>query len=187
MGEYARLGKHDIKIGTCENMYYLRYDDRYRVSHIPGNVDPKRDFDLRWRLPFPDEDNLGPGGYDDYARGTPLLMRTSTGTDYFRAPALAENPGTLQLRHECGLLVNLPCYHGEKLPDISEGRAFWNGKGYFYELAFVKNTRDGLAPIIRCKACEHLWRMEWDEVLPFIHDEKLRARLEAYARLHETA
>jgi len=67
MGEYAKFGNSEIKIGTCEDMYYLRFEDRYKVRHLPGNVDPNKDSEaahLRFRLPFPDEDHILPGGYE---------------------------------------------------------------------------------------------------------------------------
>ena len=185
MGEYARLGKHDVKIGTCENMYYLRFDDRHKVRHIPGNVDPARELDLRWRLPFPDEDNVLPGGYDEYDRGLRLWrnVKGANGREHSEDFSFDEDlsPGTLQMTHPCGLLVNVPCHHGAKLPDLGGAKVFWNGRGHFYELAFVKNTREGVFPIIRCRACGNMWRSEWDKVLPFVADEVMRSRLEAYA------
>ena len=39
MGEYA-IRKSDgesIKIGTCEDMYYLRYEDRFKVTPEEGS------------------------------------------------------------------------------------------------------------------------------------------------------
>ena len=43
MGEYAKYNNQEIKIGTCETMYYLRYEDRHKVKALKGNVDPVRD------------------------------------------------------------------------------------------------------------------------------------------------
>jgi len=70
MGEYAKHGDREIKIGTCENMYYLRYDQRHEVSALPGNVDPVYDAErgIRFRFPFPDEDFVSPGGFIIYWR-----------------------------------------------------------------------------------------------------------------------
>ena len=69
MGEYAKLKTtgEDVKIGTCENMYYLRFEDRYKVIYDLS-------FDnYRFRLPFPDEDNIGIGNYNNYDRGIDLI------------------------------------------------------------------------------------------------------------------
>ena len=65
MGEYAKFQGQSIKIGTCENMYYLRADQAAMVQPESGNVDPIRDREsLRFRFPFPDEDNVLPGEFE---------------------------------------------------------------------------------------------------------------------------
>src|SRR3990167_2579485 len=71
MGEYATRGKDRIKIGTCEDMYYLRFDQRDRVQHEPGNVAPNGEdaYGLRFRFPWPDEDHVAPGGEEFHANG----------------------------------------------------------------------------------------------------------------------
>ena len=52
MGEYAirKSDRESIKIGTCEDMYYLRYEDQNKVT-----PDECSGFGYRWRIPFPDE------------------------------------------------------------------------------------------------------------------------------------
>ena len=76
MGEYA-IRKSDgesIKIGTCESMYYLRYEDRFKVTPEEGSG-----FGYYWRLPFPDEDCIRPGEYDSCFRGIELTTGTCVG------------------------------------------------------------------------------------------------------------
>lgn len=79
MGEYATFEGKKVKIGTCENLYYLRFDQRRKVQALPGNVDPVgRDaYDLRFRFPFPDEDDIEPADFRDHDRhfetGAPAL------------------------------------------------------------------------------------------------------------------
>lgn len=63
MGEYARFDGDEVKIGTCESLYYLRWQDRRRVAPLPGNVRPGVDVGLFYRLPIPAEDMETPGGY----------------------------------------------------------------------------------------------------------------------------
>lgn len=179
MGEYAKRGSEDVKIGTCENLYYLRYEDRFNVRHIPGNVNPITDHGLRWRLPFPDEDGIKPGDYAGGGFRSVLLagMLPPDGAEDF--------PGLIQLHHaQSGLLINVPCYHGVKLPDLGAAgaRAFWNGYQHPVELCAVKNLRDGsVIPITRCVHCRDLFRATWPEVLPYVTDKKLQKRLaEAY-------
>ena len=185
MGEYARYQDEDIKIGTCENMYYLRIEDVHKVEPIAGNVDPRTDNDLRFRLPFPDEDANGPGT-GDYNRGVRLFRIEGEGmfrqTIDYRPEWLQEaDPGSLQLSHPSGLLLSVPCHHGDRLPDLGEGaRAHWNGKSHSLELYMVKRTREGVFPIVRCRHCGDMWRVDWAEVLPYVHDEVLRERLEKH-------
>ena len=187
MGEYAKYKGEEIKIGTCESMYYLRYEDRGKVTAIPHSINPALEKDLFWRLPFPDEDNINPGEYDHYNRGYRLYKPIETpGTqpnshESFADPETFENPGTIQLRDDnSGLMANVNCYHGGKLPVNSEdAKFFWNGKGWFFELAFIKNTGSGVEPVVRCKCCGNMWRYTWGDVLPYIHGE-IKARLEKH-------
>lgn len=182
MGEYAKYNYEEIKIGTCDNMYYLRYEDRDKVQAIPGNANPARDLGLRFRLPYPDEDNIEPGHYQEYNRGYRLYKKDEEADYYTDFPAedLTDNRGTIQLSHPSGLLINVPCHHGAKLPDIDGAKVFWNGKSWSIELAFVKVTEDGVLPIIQCRHCQKMWSCTWDEILPYLHGE-MRTRLEKHA------
>lgn len=162
MGEYAirKSDRTEIKIGTCEDMYYLRYEDREKVSPREGSLDPAIIDGLRFRVPFPDEDEVLPGEYDIYNRGLRLYQTVNPGTPSawhqdFADESTLKSPGTIQLRHEAsGLLLNVPCYHGIKLPEVGASmKAFWNGKGHSFELSSVKATADGLYPVVRCRHC----------------------------------
>ena len=76
MGEYAirKSDNESIKIGTCESMYYLRYEDRGKVTPEQGSG-----FGYYWPLPFPDEDCIRPGEYDSCFRGIELTTGTCVG------------------------------------------------------------------------------------------------------------
>lgn len=182
MGEYAkrRTDGEEVKIGTCENMYYLRWEDRNNVLPIHGNVNPVTESGLRFRLPYPDEDDIRIGQYSAYNRGLPLVRHTETGSEYLTLPDTERSPGNLQLRHDNGLLVNVTCYHGLRLPNLGEdGKAHWNGKAYSLELAFVKTCAEGVYPIVRCKHCGTMWCVSWDEVWDYI-DPAMQERLEVH-------
>lgn len=184
MGEYAkRQDGQEIKIGTCESMYYLRYEDRDKVRKLPGNLDPSTTTNLFWRLPFPDEDNIRIGEYTEYNRGLRLFKKNEdTGYyDSFSDSETVEHPGTMQCCNDSGLLINVKCYHGERLPTGNDDfKAHWNGKSWFYELVSIKNTPDGIFPVVHCRHCRSMWRYSWDDVLPFIHDEEMKRRLLKY-------
>jgi hypothetical protein len=175
MGEFA-IRKSDgvqVKIGTCEDMYYLRYSDRYLVQALPGNIDPMSAGtinELRWRLPFPDEDFIKIGEYDPF-RGARL---------YNYEPGHTDDPGTLQFRSKYGMMLNVPCYHGEKLPEnTGDIKPFWNGKGPAYELQFLKFIDGDPWGVYGCIECRKKWRSPLSELIPCMggdhHD--LRDRL----------
>jgi len=192
MGEYAKFNGGEIKIGTCECMYYLRYDDRGRVDPVSGNVNPQTTSGLFFRLPFPDEDDQLPGSYSPYSRGYRLGRKEKEPSgEYWRdwQPVGMEDSdaGVVQLKHEAsGLLLNVPCHHGAKLPDVGNGmKAFWNGKCHALELRHVKSMPDGsLRPVYACRFCDSIWSADWEDILPYCGlDREMQARLEMYASL----
>jgi hypothetical protein len=185
MGEYTyrKSDREYIKIGTCEAMYYLRWDDIDKVDS-PGYS--LREPGLWFRLPFPDEDNLRPGDYGDHARCVPLTPYTDTDTSRQINFDLSEAaPGTLQLHHAgSGLLLNVACHHGARLPGGSPDiTPHWNGRSPTNSaLYMVKNHEgEGLLPIVKCLHCGKTFRATWAGVLPHISDEALRDRLVNYA------
>ena len=188
MGEYAtrKSDGERIKIGTCESMYYLRYEDRFKVNKDDHSIDPRDCLNLFWRLPFPDEDKIDIGNYEDYHRGLQLYRLTKDGwSENFSSPDLAEVPGLIQLTHKSGLLINVPCYHGEKLPELGDAKAAWNGKSHSYELAHIKNMSDGVWPVIHCRHCGKMWRTDWADIWEFIPTD-MQARLTVYSGLPVT-
>lgn len=185
MGEYAvrKSDNVEIKIGMCESMYYLRYEDRNKVAKLPNSVDPSRETGLFWRLPFQDEDNVQIGEYKDHSRGERLYKKDGDYYTDFSDKETIDSSGTIQLTHPSGLLINVPCYHGEKLPEGKDIKTFWNGKSWSYELAHIKNMPEGkVLPVVKCRHCECMWRYSWDEIMPYIHGE-MKKRLEKYAEI----
>src|SRR5574343_777904 len=75
MGEYATIKNHgEIKLGTCEDMYYARYDQAKKLlSAADRKVYLKPDTN-RWRFPFPQEDDIQIGNFQDYDYGLPLCV-----------------------------------------------------------------------------------------------------------------
>lgn len=100
MGEYAftRSGER-IKIGTCESMYYLRADQvpQLQSSDIGDHWDQ-----VRFRFPFPDEDNVRPGAFEPFERAYRV-----DGVDVDRSQFTHYN---IQFRAEShGYLLSVPC------------------------------------------------------------------------------
>ena len=192
MGEYA-IRKSDgarIKIGTCEDMYYIRFDQRHLVKHEEGNVNLADDHEvgqLRFRLPFPDEHDMEPGEYDEHNRAVPLVKHSPTGSSWWSDESTKSDVGIVQLHHkEMGLLINVPCWHGLELPDVGDKcQAFWNGKGYSFVLSSLRAVYDAeteelqVFPIVRCRHCNQAWRYEWADVWEYIPTE-MRIMLSEY-------
>jgi len=181
MGEYAKRKdtRAEVKIGTCEDMLYLRWDDREKITRLPGNVDPANHPEgLRFCLPFPDEDGQGPG------HGEPFRALLLPEFD----PGEIEGTGTYQLHHQdTGLLLNVVCYHGRKLPETGpDVQPHWNGRPpHWFHLASIKHCPDGrLLPVVKCRGCGQMWRMDgWGDVLDAVTDPVMRDRLTSYSNV----
>lgn len=67
MGEYMkdRATGERIKVGTCEELLYLRFDQLDAVAPC-GDANPHEHLDVyRFRFPWPDEDGIAPGMHSD--------------------------------------------------------------------------------------------------------------------------
>ena len=165
MGEFAQFGHERIKIGTCENMYYLRFSQRSMVSALPGNVNVNSEdaLQIRFRFPWPDEDDVQPGAFKDYDR--------SVVVPDMKAPAGVEHH-TIQFSaaQQQGYLVSLPCPEG---PDIEPTglRVHRNGFAGPVRLVQQKLLADGrLVPVCKCSGCGSLWRLEEDAEIRALTD-----------------
>ena len=169
MGEYAirKSDNLEIKIGTCYNMYYLRMEDTNKVDYT-GTYEK-----CAFRLPFPDEDHILPGEYQDYDRHVVLYG--------FECNDCAKDKGTLQLHNDYGLLLNVPCFHGEKLPEnTGDIKSFFNGKAPHYALYRLEKRDNEVVALVGCRACGEKWAMPLKWVIPFVRDSDLKERLKSY-------
>lgn len=134
MGEYAKYRKSEIKIGTCEDMLYLRWDQRHQVKPLAGNVDPVKEINSIWfRLPRVLESTVEPGDFEFYgfngARPIPIYIHPGTQLkdDVQELLQDEEHLGIIQLRSdEAGVLCNVPCNHGIPVKDLPE-QMHYNG------------------------------------------------------------
>src|SRR5262245_44122342 len=99
MGDYGYFRGNRVKIGTCEDLYYLRADQAKDVNggDVTGDWRP-----YRFRFPFPSEDAREPGSYDD-----PFRKLAIPG---MQPPAkLASEHYPIQFRNEaCGYNLCIP-------------------------------------------------------------------------------
>ncbi len=181
MGEYAMYRGESVKIGTCEDMYYLRHDQRHQVTAESGNVDPVRDASaLRFRFPWPDEDRTLPGHFDGaYDRSLAIHgVASPDGVEHYR----------VHFRADAGYLLSLPC------PESAEGKALpfkiaRNGFQGAVHIAQQKPSPDGSALwlIGKCGGCGAKWRYEdWSDaeaVVVAIRSEADRIRPDTDSRI----
>jgi hypothetical protein len=134
MTENGYVNGQQIKIGTCENMYYLRPD---QIKLVQSTT--LRDLtNLRFRFPFPDEDNVPPGEFSNHDRGLAVWKYdVPDGIKHYR----------VQFRATAGILVNLPCPHS------ADGKS--SGITYLF------NGYHGPARIVQ----QRIWAGRWATVM----------------------
>lgn len=157
MGEYAKYNGQEIKIGTCEQMYYLRADQVYLIQPLPHSVNPRSARDaasIRFRFPFPDEDNVKPGAFENYDRAFPLWG--------LEVPEDIEH-GFLQFTRnypeQGGIILSTPC------PRSKEGKAsklhfVYNGYSGSIGIHSQRLVDGKLKLVLRCMDCGALWRLD---------------------------
>ena len=152
MGEYATFKGKQIKIGTCEDMYYLRADHASSVTAKDrSETNPIACADsIRFRFPFPDEDAIEPGAFDDYGRAIYLHgLEVPEGVEH----------SSVQFSAQAGYLVSLPCPESGKCPVPFARNGFAGNVGITQQ----RVVNDKLVLILRCGGCGAKWRCEEEE------------------------
>lgn len=92
MGEYIKFNGEEIKIGTCENLYYTSFQ-MYNQALKTGKIQSmfgerpeiyiEPDSGFRFRFPFPDEDSYRMCDQRmDYNRGVPITIDQGAVADF---------------------------------------------------------------------------------------------------------
>jgi hypothetical protein len=151
MAELADYCGERIKIGTCEDLYYLRADQARSVSFPhPWEL-------FRFRFPFPDEDHITPGAFEDYDRGVRVLgMHPGEGVEHYR----------VQLKSDIGYLASISCPEAHQYRDqtdrsrtvvdgLTVARNGFNGGVRLYQQRLI----DGLLVAVVGCSCGARWRL----------------------------
>lgn len=147
MGEYANYKGEHIKIGTCEDMYYLRADQRHLIEGYKFSDEMLAA--CRFRFPFPDEDHIEPGQFDVYDRGVSLYgVDIPDEVTHYKVQFVAR----------VGFNVMLPC------PLSKEGKESglkMHANGFAGPVKIVQQAlRNGVwVTICRCGACDTTYRL----------------------------
>lgn len=173
MGEYANYQGNHVKIGTCEDMLYLRADQAYKVTAERGSVDPVRDFDgIRFRFPFPDEDTIRPGEFED-----PFRKLAVHGAEELLKLISPDSHHSVQFTSSHGYVLSVPCPEiqgraglvaAEGLLTLTDGseHAYRVGRNGFKGSLFVSQQRyweGALVVVVEC-ACGAKFRLETLEI-----------------------
>jgi len=173
MGEFAinRKGER-VKIGTCENMYYIRHD---QINEVEYNFN----FNCYFRLPLESEKKYGAGEFPDFGDGNGILIYNAD--DFFTHEQVDTlKPGVQYIKNGFGIMINLPCYHGLKLPQITGAEIYWNGKTPCFDLKFLfyRHNEKKLEFAIFCKTCGTTFLCDVEEAKKFAVLNKNRADLD---------
>lgn len=159
MGEYVKYNGQEVKIGTCEDMYYLRADQVHLVQHTEGNVHPVKDGEagaIRFRFPWPSEDSVQPGAFDEPFKKLGLRgLSVPEGVEHYKVQFTAP-----------GYVLSLPC------PESKEGQAFdvhRNGFSGSVAISQQKWFEGRLITVCECGGCGAKYRLEtWEQAKPII-------------------
>lgn len=183
MGEYATYNGESIKVGTCEDFYYLRDDQRDRIDGYGFSEELLAV--VRFRFPFPDEDDIEPGAFDDHARG----VRVPGG---YRLPAelSGDEHHSVQFTAQPGYLMSIPCPEGRRqegdvmstdVDGLTVHRNGFNGGPVVRQQAH----RGGhLVTLLRCGACGAVHRLDTlEDAAPIVAAFRAEAEREEYGGL----
>lgn len=191
MGEYATYKGEQVKLGTCENMYYLRAEQRGLVhgGDAPSNFSAEGLAVIRFRFPFPDEDDVEPGHFEDYDRGVRIpggyrLPETLSGSD---------GHGMVQFTSQVGYVLSVPCPEQFSEPGleawtvIDEDVRLRIGRNGFrgYPVVRQQAFRGGqLVTLVSCGACGALHRLDTlEDAEPVIEAFRAEADRQEWRRL----
>lgn len=184
MGEYAKIGGQSIKIGTCENMYYLRFEDRMKVTKEENSLDPATCLDLHWRLPIPSEDDMEIGCYDscfqyrDEYKNWAYDVRLNGDIPEEDKELFTNHFGTITLNTEAGFRALIKCYHGAKMPEGSADIIIVpSHRRASFHMKSVKNTSTELRIEFCCDQCGETFSSEFTELEHMIVSPEMKQRL----------
>jgi hypothetical protein len=173
MGEYLHKNGGAVKIGTCENLYYYRYEDfkkeRFdegeagKAPYLKPNV-------YRFRFPFPDEDNISPGEYKEHNKGLLFIVPKLINLDIMDHKEIFIRTDTYITEGAPAMGMQIPCPMGEHFPKEIQLFDWQNARNnHIFELVQQKPIINEMGllklwTVIRCPYCHEMVRIDAEEV-----------------------
>ncbi len=187
MGEYIKYQGKEIKLGTCEDLYYARLGQLEEavavdaLEGLGGNLNPAEYLDpkngWRYRFPFPEEDDIDMGDFKDYNKGLVIQLQPE---DYGIIEGMEHN----DTWHSChpkggGYNVNIatPCPQSKDFdwtftqqPDnaikkLNHSPMTWR----IVEITQQKQVDGEVWTVIDCPYCIGKARIDREDALKLVH------------------
>lgn len=170
MGEYAMVMGKATKLGTCEDLDYIRSDQREFLRHdrkIAGNLPAsgylKPENGFRFRFPFPDEDQVEPGEFRQAGRGwlidTPLDSGWLVG-EHRPICQRIECENDANRRREYAWSLKLPCPASPAFKALQMEPYEMPPESLPIEIVQHKPMVGGETwTVVRCGYCGSIWRL----------------------------
>lgn len=170
MGEYVLRKRDDeeIKVGTCNEMYYMTLPQLFDVKGAVGNVE-----ELIFRVPIKEEKGILVG---DFKSSKVNLKLTRIIKDWKEKDIklFKENQGYVSVQvplrnsdYGSGLRVGLKCSHGFNEEERNEDgslRTFYNGKeNHVFSMTGVCIRNKEIYFAIECAICGKTFRLDYEE------------------------
>ncbi len=170
MGEYAKINGNEVKLGTCENLYYTTFQ-QLKPYCESGEVDEiyiKGKF--RFRFSFPDE-KIEIGNHEDFDRGVLFKVPKSYKIE------ISHQMQFHRVNNKAGDLgFYLPCIQESAFPvkkfDWDETSLFTIFEITQQKPVYINGTFE-LQSVVRCPYCgsmAHLSEEEIQELMKFANE-----------------
>jgi hypothetical protein len=193
MGEYVRIHGQEVKIGTCERMYYIRFDEFRRyyekgaIGELPGNANPHMYMgsahEFWWRFPYPHEDGQTVGDFHDrdHEPHTPLIAMPES-----VAKTVPHGNVVTSLRapgghgYQCNVWI--PCPYGP-MPEGMRTSPVPPMAATIVGERVALHDRDDRSTTYSCIYCREWFRLEADDLAQVRADSRNREIPEILERL----
>lgn len=171
MGEHVKLKYgQEIKIGTCEDMYYARYEQAQNFLNAKDRACYLRPDTCRWRFPFPQEDDIEIGMFKDYDLGLSLCVPNDSVFCCKDHDTVSFSTGNNPSMHGFNVNYSLPCPADKNAVDRAIQAGFKIGhlldNQVAIEIAQQKPVANGdLQVVLRCLWCRTKYRIDKPEAI----------------------